>query len=837
MVTLNYIFENLDDFEKKLTEHRISLMEECLVQIFTANLKDTDAVKLAQTIQNKLPLAKIIGASAAGVISNGEQYDKDTLIIVEKFEKSEVVIGKFSWEQPAENLVEEVLSGIRGKLPKVVRVLFGDYCNYVHSFVEEFNHKSDGVALAGGIAGETTIENGRCFVFTPEGVVKNGLVTVAICGESTKVYNSINISQEPLSPVYTITDCEDNVIREIEGIPAYEWLKKNLGLLSKKKYKDWKDTASNDPLARFPMVVEGHNGATRYMRYDETLDEIALYFCGLPSGTRFRIGYTSPIRCVEECHAICSDIAHVPIESLFCYSCRFRKIYLGNCAKWELSPFRDVNICGAFMLCEIGMIEGRSELLNGSCVFNGMAENEAYIMPDMDVFENLYNIEHDNNELLEFVLKKQTQVVSDENRNLLDKVIEQQNYYKEQLYKESHLGLYNLIKFEEDKKQYKFDKLCLIRVENADTLIGFMGQQEYYDYLKRIIEMMTRYMKKRGYDAMIRIYALSSRTFAMAAGHGMRESYFSKIAQKLYKNFQFVKLEPSSPPVISSFVLVLHQKNLVESGFNAMQANRNSQNRFIVCDADTSERFSVNQELSMIGILKDALDGDGVIPYYQGIYDNHSKVINKYEALMRIQDRNGNIYTPNQFMDIAKKYHLYLSLTERMIDKVLADFEDIEGMVTINVSAHDIASEQFRKTLMKRLEAYPMPSKIIFEILEDEGFKDIEVLKQFMQDIERYGAKIAIDDFGSGYSNLVELVKIKPDYIKVDGEIVKDVHRNEQNRMVLEMIVSLAKKLSVELVAEYVENHEIQKKMEEMEIDYSQGYYFSKPMPFQQRTM
>lgn len=837
MITLNYIFKNIDDFEEKLAEQRISLQEECLVQIFTANLTEEDAVLLAQEIYSRMPAAKIIGASASGVINNGEQYDKDTLIIVEKFEKSEVVTGSFSWECPTEELVRDVLSEIEDKHPKVVRVLFGDYCSRVHPFVEAFNEIGGGIVLAGGLAGETSIENGGCFVFTPEGVVRNGLVTAAVCGENVKVYNSVNNSQEPLSPVYTITKCEGNVIREIEGIPAYEWLEKNLGLSSKKIYKDWKDTASNDPLARFPIVVEGHNGATRYMRYDETLDEIALYFCGLPSGTRFRIGYTSPIRCVEGCHSICDDIARVPIEALFCYSCRFRKIYLGNCAKWELSPFLDANICGAFMLCEIGMLNGRSELLNGSCVFNGVAENEAYIMPNMDVFENLYNIENDNKELLEFVLKKQTQVISDENRFLLDKVIEQQDYYREQLYRESNLGLYNLIKFEEDKKLYKFDKLCLIRVENADTLIGYMGQNEYYDYLKKIIKIMRGYLKEKGYDAMIRFYALNSRTFAVAAGSGLTESYFTKIAQKLYKNYQIVKLGASSPPVINSFVVVLHQKNLVECGFNAMQANRNSQTRFIICEADTSERFSINQELTMIGILKDALDGDGVVPYYQGIYDNHTKKINKYEALMRIQDRNGNIYTPNQFLDIAKKYHLYLGLTERMIDKVFADFEAIEGMVTINLSAFDIASEQFRRNLMARLKSYPEPSKIIFEILEDEGFKDIEVLKKFIKDIETYGAKIAIDDFGSGYSNLVELVKIKPDYIKVDGEIIKDVHRNIQNCIVLETIVSLAKRLSVQLVAEFVENIEIQNKMEEMGIDYSQGYYFSKPMPFMQRTM
>ena len=104
MITLNYIFKNIDDFEEKLAEQRISFQEECLVQIFTANLTEEDAVLLAQEIYSRMPAAKIIGASASGVINNGEQYDKDTLIIVEKFEKSEVVTGSFSWNVLRRNL-------------------------------------------------------------------------------------------------------------------------------------------------------------------------------------------------------------------------------------------------------------------------------------------------------------------------------------------------------------------------------------------------------------------------------------------------------------------------------------------------------------------------------------------------------------------------------------------------------------------------------------------------------------------------------------------------------------------------------------------------------------
>jgi len=108
------------------------------------------------------------------------------------------------------------------------------------------------------------------------------------------------------------------------------------------------------------------------------------------------------------------------------------------------------------------------------------------------------------------------------------------------------------------------------------------------------------------------------------------------------------------------------------------------------------------------------------------------------------------------------------------------------------------------------------------------------VLSDFIAKLRSFNVLIAIDDFGAGYSNLLEIVKLRPDIIKIDGEIVKHLLNDEVNRNIIDVIIYLAKKFNVDLVAEYAESSDLQAFLEEKGIRYSQGYFFSKPLPYSQ---
>ena len=198
------------------------------------------------------------------------------------------------------------------------------------------------------------------------------------------------------------------------------------------------------------------------------------------------------------------------------------------------------------------------------------------------------------------------------------------------------------------------------------------------------------------------------------------------------------------------------------------------------------------------------------------------------------EDANGKLWFPNQFLPVAKEFRLYLQLSCAMINKVFDLFENREESVSINLSAIDINSEMVTGMIYDRLGTLKNPGHFIFEILESDAFEDLNLLSDFIAKLRTYGVMIAIDDFGAGYSNLLEIVKLKPDIIKIDGEIIKHLLHDEVNRNIIDVIIFLAKRFSVDLVAEYAESKELQEFLESKGIRYSQGYYFSKPLPYSQ---
>lgn len=252
-----------------------------------------------------------------------------------------------------------------------------------------------------------------------------------------------------------------------------------------------------------------------------------------------------------------------------------------------------------------------------------------------------------------------------------------------------------------------------------------------------------------------------------------------------------------------------------------------------LCIGNRQEQiFQMKTKEDMIKILNYAIEAKHVVPYYQGIYDNKTHSIDKFESLMRIEDNEGNLYLPKDFLSLAKEKSLYDFLSYQMIEKVFRDFQFLDKMVFINLSALDISSERFNKYFFCCLDNVKNTKNFVVEIIENEKFTNLSFLVKFVNKLRQYDVKIAIDDFGEGYSNFVELISIEPDYIKIDGQIVRNSYKNERSRIVLERIIQLAQELSIQVVAEYVDSLYIQKKVEKLGIEYSQGFYFSKPAPF-----
>ena len=239
------------------------------------------------------------------------------------------------------------------------------------------------------------------------------------------------------------------------------------------------------------------------------------------------------------------------------------------------------------------------------------------------------------------------------------------------------------------------------------------------------------------------------------------------------------------------------------------------------------ENYANNLQLS--NTVREAISSFKIIPYYQAIIDVKTSKICKYECLARLIDSNGKIVSPLIFIPIAKQIKEYGTVTKTIINKAFDHFELIDYEFTINLSIEDILNKDMFKFIMDKLDDSNISHRVTFEILESDAIDDFVKVERFINEIKRYGAKIAIDDFGSGYSNFSYLTKLKSDYIKIDGSLVKDMDTDHNSFVVVETIVQFAQKLGIKTIAEYVHSSNILEIVKKLNIDYAQGYFIGEP--------
>lgn len=228
--------------------------------------------------------------------------------------------------------------------------------------------------------------------------------------------------------------------------------------------------------------------------------------------------------------------------------------------------------------------------------------------------------------------------------------------------------------------------------------------------------------------------------------------------------------------------------------------------------------------------LKSAFINDNIEVYFQPLVNNKTLKVDKYECLVRLIDEDGKVVAPYFFLDISKKSNQYTKLTKIVLEKSFQKFENLPFEFSVNISYEDIENPDFLDFIKDLLNKYNVTNRVVFEILEDESIKNYNLLISFVDEVKALGCKVAIDDFGSGYSNFEHLLKMNIDYLKIDASLIKNIATNENSYKITKTIIEFAKNLNLKTIAEFVENEEIFNIVRNLGADYSQGYFFSAPI-------
>ena len=266
----------------------------------------------------------------------------------------------------------------------------------------------------------------------------------------------------------------------------------------------------------------------------------------------------------------------------------------------------------------------------------------------------------------------------------------------------------------------------------------------------------------------------------------------------------------------------------------AMKEARSSHKSFVIYDDSEGFEERLQKDIQWNETLMRALRENRFTIFLQEIVPLHVKKMThkKYEVLIRLIDTNGNIISPYHFIDLSKRMYLYNQLTCFVIQEGFRAALDLHCDVSINITKEDILNLETTTYLMEMLQQYPtLHGRITLELVESEGIEDSAEVQTFLQQARVHGCLLAIDDFGAGYSNFEYLLRLNVDFIKIDGSLIKNLDTDANAYATVKTITHFAKNLGILVVAEFVHKKEILEKVQELGIDFAQGFYLHEPSP------
>jgi len=399
----------------------------------------------------------------------------------------------------------------------------------------------------------------------------------------------------------------------------------------------------------------------------------------------------------------------------------------------------------------------------------------------------------------------------------------------QEAYHDRLTGLGNRLAFNRNTDSLDSPTLILFDIDGFKQINDFYGNNvgdEILRYVGQSIQALAS-----TFAGQVSVYRLSSDEFAVRLSTTSNDKAYDLASNIVYsleaKSYDYKGFE--IPVSLSASISSLEP--LLEKADLTLKHVKDNHLKILNYSPELMLEQLIENNLITTGIIRHAIDNDGIQPWFQPILDNNTGTISHYECLVRIYTEKGDLLQPQQFMSIAKVGHLYSQITCILMEKCFEEFQSRDIGFSLNISAKDTQNIEITECFFNLLDAHPETGKrLAIELLETEGIDDYGQIQKFISKARRYGCKIAIDDFGAGYSSLEHVLKLSPDYVKLDGSLIENIDIDVMVNTLVRAIVSTLGQIGItDTVAEYVHTQAIQDIIHEIGITHSQGYHIGKP--------
>ncbi len=382
-----------------------------------------------------------------------------------------------------------------------------------------------------------------------------------------------------------------------------------------------------------------------------------------------------------------------------------------------------------------------------------------------------------------------------------------------------------LIAFDQDVSMY------YINLDNFKNYNDLLGHALANRLLYQVAERLTNLVKPYG-----TVYRMHSDHFVLLYptqsdnDNAFAETLIRTIKMDYPAGVHTVKLSASIGRYAIQHSTPRFHDCLLRSELALQEAKTQGKDRVVYYSSAIKRRN--HDAFAKYRTIKEALKEKRFFLEYQPILCSASRKIVGAEALIRLRD-DRKIYYPQEIIAYAEKYHLIEDIDRFVIAEAFEAFTRFEkagsvlDFMSVNVSATEIKNLSFVDYVVATAEAFNIPpEKITIEFTETQHPEDFTQEATFIKTLQAHGFKVAIDDFGSGYSSMVRLSQNRLDRIKIDRSFITGITDNRANQQIVEAIINLSKTFGLEVIVEGVETENDLNYLATKDIKYMQGYFF-----------
>lgn len=376
--------------------------------------------------------------------------------------------------------------------------------------------------------------------------------------------------------------------------------------------------------------------------------------------------------------------------------------------------------------------------------------------------------------------------------------------------------------------------LFLLYIEDIALLNQAIGVAKVDGYLEKIGKYFSNFSHNQ-------TFYLGGSVFAILQD-GIDEKRNREFVELVHNRFEEAWVNEGSELYMNCRLLQLKVPEEVQS-IEAVQAYKdylkevNNRSEWFLQAKDTSISMT-KRKMEVEAAIKRAITDDNFEIYYQPIYSTQSGKITSAEALLRLIDPEIGFVPPDEFIVMAEKDGSILKVGEIVFEKVCRFIRDNNLLelgieyIEVNLSVIQCLQESLAESLIDTMSRYNIhSSRINLEITETAANSSPKMLIRNMDRLFKHGVSFSLDDFGSGYSNMGAIMELPLDMIKFDKSMIDMLSVSSKGNIVFLSSVAMIKQMNMKIVAEGIETEDQKKLMEDTDIEYLQGYYFSRPIP------